>query len=146
MGQLETIWIKRFKKGPMDSVDRATLETAKGIVGNANQGGHRQVTVIEREAWDRMMEELPCHLDPSARRANLLVNGISLIESRKQILQVGDVRIRILGETRPCERMEEAQPGLQAAMRPKWGGGAYGEVLNDGEIVVGDQVAWDGSP
>jgi len=129
----------------MDPVDRATLQTAKGIAGNANQGGRRQVTIIEREAWDRMMEELACDLDPSTRRANLLVNGISLAESREQILKIGDVQIRILGETRPCERMEEAQPGLQAAMRPNWGGGAYGEVLNDGEISLGDEVAWDTS-
>ena len=28
--------------------------------------------------------------------------------------------------------LDEAHPGLRAAMEPDWGGGAYGEVLDDG--------------
>jgi MOSC domain-containing protein YiiM len=28
-------------------------------------------------------------------------------------------------------------------MRANWGGGAFGEVLDDGEIAVGDPVTWD---
>ena len=47
----------------------------------------------------------------------------------------------IYGETRPCEQMEAAVPGLQEAMSVPWGGGAFGEVLDDGEIAVGDPVA-----
>jgi hypothetical protein len=36
--------------------------------------------------------------------------------------------------------MEEAQSGLRAAMYSDWGGGAFGAVLDDGEIRVGDVV------
>jgi MOSC domain-containing protein YiiM len=139
-GELRAIWIKRAKLGPMDAVKEAELITARGIVGNANQGGRRQVTIIEEEIWQNLMNDLRGQLSPAARRANLLVRGITLANSRGRLLRIGDCRIRILGETRPCERMDEAMPGLREALKPNWGGGAFGEVLNDGRIAVGDNV------
>lgn len=142
-GRLEAIWIKRMKRGPMDFVEQAVMQAGEGLVGNANQGGRRQVTILERENWAELMTEVNGTLPPSARRANLLISGLSLYRSAKRILRIGSCRIRILGETRPCERMEEAWPGLQAAMSRAWTGGAFGEVLDDGEILVGDPVCWE---
>lgn len=142
-GRLDAIWIKRMKRGPMDPAESATLVAGKGIRGNANQRGKRQVTIIERERWEALMKELGADLDPSARRANLMVSGVALAGMRGRVLRIGACRIRIYGETKPCERMDEALPGLQRAMRPDWGGGAFGEILDDGEISVGDAVAFE---
>jgi MOSC domain-containing protein YiiM len=144
MAKLEAIWIKRAHGGKMDPAQRAALRAGRGLAGNADQGGKRQVTIIEQEVWARHMAAVGAALPPSTRRANLMVSGIALADSRKRILQVGPVRIRIYGETKPCEQMEEAHAGLRAVMYPSWGGGAYGEVLDDGEIAVGDAVAWVG--
>ena len=141
--RLEAIWIKRARRGPMDPVGEARLRAGAGIVGNANQGGRRQVTIIEREIWDALMHDLGGDESPSGRRANLMVSGISLAQTRGRTLRVGSCRIRVLGETKPCERMEELLPGLREAMYPEWRGGAFGEVLDDGAIAVGDAVMWD---
>lgn len=141
-GRLEAIWIKRGRGGPMDDVRDATLVAGRGIAGNANQGGRRQVTLIEREVWERLMRELGADADPSTRRANLLLSSITLRDSRGRVLRVGSVRIRIFGETRPCRQMDEALAGLRAALRPDWGGGAFGEVLDSGRIEVGDSARW----
>ena len=131
-----------MKRGPMDPTPSADLVAGRGIVGNADQGRRRQVTLIEEEVWADLMQRLGGTLDPSARRANLMVCGLPLADSRGRTLHVGACRIRIFGETKPCERMDEALPGLRALMFPDWRGGAFGEVLDDGRIAVGDPVRW----
>jgi MOSC domain-containing protein YiiM len=133
-GRLEAIWLKRMRRGPMDAVERVVLQAQQGLVGNTDQGGRRQVTLLEQEVWQALMAQVGSTLPPSIRRANLLLSGIRLIKSRQ----------RILGETKPCERLEEACPGLQKAMYADWAGGAFGEVLDEGEIAVGDIVRWLG--
>lgn len=127
----------------MDPAHRARLEAGAGLVGNADQGGRRQVTIIDQDAWDQAERELGATVDPSLRRANLLVTGVSLGESRGRVLRIGGCRIRLLGETRPCHLMDQAHPGLQAALSPAWRGGAFGEVLDDGEIAIGEVAVWE---
>ena len=142
-GTLERIWLKRAKRGPMDPVNSAALQAGYGLIGNANRGGKRQVTIISLERWRELVNDLRADMQPSVRRANLLVSGIDLEKSRGRILRVGAARLRINGETRPCERMEEASPGLQNAMRSRWGGGVFAEVLQSAEIRAGDPVWWE---
>jgi MOSC domain-containing protein YiiM len=143
VGRIERIFLKRAKRGPMDSAARATLVAGRGIVGNANQGGTRQVTIIAAERWAELMQELGADLGPSARRANIVVSGVDLEESRGRTLRAGECRLLVRGETRPCEQMEDALPGLQDAMRRQWGGGAFAEIVAGGEIAVGDAIDWE---
>jgi hypothetical protein len=81
MPRLERIWIKRSKRGPMDPRPSATLIPGRGIEGNANQGGRRQVTLIAAERWAAVVEGLNDAVDPAARRGNLLVAGVDLENS-----------------------------------------------------------------
>lgn len=140
-GKVEALWIKRAHRGPMDPTKEMRLVEGEGIDTDANFGrSKRQVTVIEKEVFDRVAAELP-GVDPAMRRANVMVSGIRLEDTRDRILRLGDVRIRLHGETRPCERMDAQVQGLTAALDPNWNGGAYGVVLNDGEIRVGDRAS-----
>lgn len=142
-GRLEAIWIKRFRRGPMDARGEATLVAGAGLEHNTDQGGKRQVTLISRERGQRVEAELDVRVNPAARRANLMISGLSLTATRGQRLIVGPCVLLIGGETRPCERMEEACPGLQAALLPDWGGGVFAQVLEGGQIRLGDAVRWD---
>jgi len=124
----------------MDPAERARVVAGKGIVGNANRGGKRQVTILSSRHWHSVTSPLGDIPDPRIRRANLLVSDIDFTDARGKILTIGKVRVRIVGETRPCEQMDSAVPGLKAAISVPWGGGAFGEILDDGEIAVGDDV------
>lgn len=140
-GRVEAIWLKRAVRGLMDPADEASLVAGKGIGGDANFGrSKRQVTIIEREAFDAVRASLP-DAEPVMRRANFMVSGVRLEDTRDQILTLGGVRVYIHGETRPCERMDAQCPGLTAALEPAWRGGVYGVVLDDGAVRVGDSVA-----
>ena len=145
MGKLEAIWLKRVPGGPMDPVDEAVAVEGRGLEGGAEFDGDRQVTLIERQVFDRLKAEVDDSVEPVIRRANLLVSGIRLEDTRDRTLAVGDLRIRIRGETRPCGQMEEACEGLMDALDPHWSGGAHGSVVNDATIAVGDEVRWEES-
>jgi MOSC domain-containing protein YiiM len=145
MSQLIAIFVKRAHGGRMDAQTQAVLETGKGLVGNADRGGRRQVTLISSERWSELMAEVGASLGPEARRANLVVSGLDLENTRGRVLRLGPCLLRIAGETRPCEQMEEAARGLQAAMRHRWGGGVFAEVVEGGTIAVGDAVTWEGT-
>ena len=142
-GLLEAIWIKRAHRGPMDAVLRADLKAGQGVAGSVDRSRRRQVTILSREAWADCMSALDADLDPSTRRANLLVSGVDLEQTRNRVLLVGDARLLIGGEVTPCERMEEALAGLQATMRPHWRGGVFAQVLSDASISIGDPVRWE---
>ncbi|ANM31873.1 sulfurase [Acidobacteria bacterium Mor1] len=141
-GVLERIWTKRGRGLPLDARERAELIAGRGLDPNARLGGRRQVTLMEREVWEDRTRELGI-LDPAVRRANLLVSGFPLARTTGRILRIGDTRVEIRGETKPCRLMDEIQPGLKDALFDDWGGGAFGVVLEGGLIALGDELIWE---
>lgn len=127
----------------MDARESIELVANRGVEGGADRGGRRQVTILEREVWESLMRELGSDAGPETRRANVLVSGIDLRASRGRVLRLGGTRIRVGGEVKPCERMEEAVTGLRALMYPEWRGGAFGEIVDGGTVSVGDAVTWE---
>jgi MOSC domain-containing protein YiiM len=142
-GRLEAIWNKRAHRGPMDPRVTGTLIEGEGLAGSVGRSRRRQVTIISAEAWAKATDAIGTEVEPSARRANLMVSGIELEGTRGRVLRVGSTRLEIGGETTPCERMEEAADGLQEALTPNWRAGAFAQVISGGEIRVGDAVSWE---
>lgn len=77
----------------MDSVTQAEMVAGKGLVGNANQGGRRQISIIDAAVWERVMAELGAKIPPQARRANLMVRGLELANTRKRVLLLNNLAI-----------------------------------------------------
>lgn len=141
-GEVVALWLKRFKGGPMDRVLFAEAVPGRGLAGNANQGGKRQITMMDEWRWNEALRELGAAVDPSARRANVMFRGIDLENQRGRSLRIGSVVVRIYNETRPCEQMDEAHQGLREVLKPRWRAGAYGEIVEGGVIRLGDAVEW----
>jgi MOSC domain-containing protein YiiM len=75
-----------------------------------------------------------------ARRANLLVEGLSLPVARGAIIQVGAVRLEVTAETWPCRRREQTHPGLLTALARDARGGVTCRVVDGGIVRNGDEV------
>lgn len=133
-------------RASMEVLDRVMITPELGVEGDCKgrfkPGGRnrRQVTLIERADWDAAIAELGVALPWSARRANILVDGLDLPQVHGTVLRIGDVRLMVMVECEPCSRMDALAPGLQAALSADWRGGVCTRVLSGGEIAVGDTI------
>ena len=139
MPTVENLWVKPAAGAAMEPRESLEIVAGQGVVGNKVQKRH--VTLIAQERWAEVMQEMNSDLDPSTRRANVMVSGIDLIESTGKTVRIAGVELMIRGETRPCHQMEAALPGREQAMNARWGGGAWAEVVTGGTIHTGDHVS-----
>ncbi len=138
--RLVQIYLRPSARTPVKAVERATAVAGRGLEGDHAGGGKRQVTLLSREAWEAACRQLEVELDPGARRANLVVEGVDFVASRGRRLRIGAVEVEVAGETRPCGLMDDVHLGLKAALQPEWRGGVFAVILTGGEVAVGDPV------
>lgn len=121
--------------------DDCKVSVGRGLDLENRNPGRRNITLLSMESWSDVCRALPCDLPWHTRRANLLVEGVNLESWVGKPIVVGEVRLWIWGETRPCELMETLHPGLRAALRSGFRGGVFGQVLIEGTIRVGDALS-----
>lgn len=131
--------IKPAHYAPMQEVPEVSV-TAEGIEGSAWATSVRRVTLLFQEQWDEVQRELDATISWPTRRANVLIAGLRPQQIMKKRVRLGEVELDIHGETKPCERMDQAHNGLKNALKPDMRGGVYGSVVRPGRICVGDTV------
>lgn len=140
-GKVAGIAIRLRSRGPMEEFDAAEITQEQGVLNDSRgRPGKRQVTVLAAEDWKTACASLDKELSWTSRRANLLIEGLSLRESTGSIICAGDARLEVTGETDPCSRMDEIEPGLQNALKPDWRAGVCCRVLRGGTIAIGTPV------
>jgi len=124
-GRVLGIARRAVKRGPMQGLDRIEVTTAAGIAGDfRGRPGRRQVTVLAAGPWLEACALAGAELPWLARRANVFVDGVDLRRCTGAVLRLGDqVELLVTGELDPCERMDEAAPGLRLALTDDWRGG-----------------------
>lgn len=140
IGKVLKIAMRTRPKGPMQEVPEATGSENGGLTGDVNSRPDRGITLLASEQWAEATRELEKALPWHTRRANVLVEAAGLAELIGRTISLGDVRVRINAETRPCSLMDRLEPGLKAALTPDCRAGVYGRILNDGQLRVGDLV------
>jgi MOSC domain-containing protein YiiM len=153
MGVLAGIARHGRPRGPIEILDSVRVTVEAGLAGDFRGAvkpgarARRQVSLIERIDWEAAMADLGVDHHWSARRANLLVDGLDLPQRAGALLRIGDeVALEITIECDPCSRMEQIEPGLKAALTPDWRGGALARVISGGEIRIGDVIRLEDPP
>lgn len=137
----------------MEEVAAAEITADGGLAGDHKgpKFPRRRITVLAREAWDAALAELhdlagSVPLPWTARRANLLVEGVRLPRAVGARLAIGGVLLEVTYPTQPCVRMDEVHPGLLKALHPEWRGGVTCAVIEGSIVRLGDPVHVVSSP
>lgn len=140
-GTLAAIASHPVPRAPMVEHEVAELRPGVGVVGDVpGRSPAREVTVVDRDAWQSACRELGQEVPWTARRANLLVDGLDLRATAGCELRIGSVLLRVTGETQPCGNMDRECAGLRRALEPDWRGGATCTVVAGGTVAVGNAV------
>lgn len=152
MGQLIGIAMKRRPHGDIETLSKAFITSSVGIKGDY-RGGHahpdRRITVLSSEQWQEACDELGTCLPWTVRRANLFVTGIRFgpadIGRKLYVCPFyKNLELEITGETKPCNRMDKAHPGLRKVLETDWRGGVTCRVVSDAVIIEVQDDVWVG--
>jgi hypothetical protein len=152
-GTVEAIVVAPEAEAAMHQVDRAVARAGRGLDGdryfdergtfsNAHGRGY-DLTLIEAEVLDSL--DLPGgRLAPEAARRNIVTRGIDLNALVGGHFRVGDIECFGQRLCEPCAHLERltaatGKPGTLRALIHK--GGLRADVLSDGEIRIGDEIA-----
>jgi MOSC domain-containing protein YiiM len=142
-GRVEGIFIGPAKTLP-EAVERVRAVAGRGLEGNRHfyehAGPGRALTLIQAEALEAMRDETGIDVSAAASRRNVLTRGIDLNALVGRRFRVGDVECVGVELCHPCSTLEKlTQKGVIKGLVNR--GGLNADIVTDGEIAVGDDVA-----
>ncbi len=124
----------------MRELESATAAVGAGLVEDVPQSAERGLTLISARQWAEVVASLAAPLPWHTRRANLLIDAGGLGELIGRTCRLGEVRLVVTGETRPCGLMDKQWQGLRAALTPDFRGGVTARVERGGMLRRGDPL------
>jgi MOSC domain-containing protein YiiM len=134
------IALRTSRRGPMREVQCVAAEAGRGLAGDLPTSEDRGITLLADAQWRRVVRSLRTDLPWHTRRANVLVRAEQLGHLIGRTIEIGEVRVCVADETRPCGEMDRQFPGLKSALTGDCAGGVHGRILNSGVIQVGDRI------
>ena len=117
-------------------VQQITAVSCEGLEGDrhCNERNVRQVLLMDKETLDEL------ELEPGQIKENVTTIGLDLSQTQAgQVFFIGDeVTMEIVGECKPCDRMNAIRPGLREVLAYRRG--MLATVINGGPIKVGDSI------
>lgn len=139
-GRVAAIAFRPTDGQPMKELTECNVLPGRGLDCENRRAGKREVTLLSKQSWEQTCRELDVEIPWYIRRANFLIDGLDLAALIDREITIGPIRVKVHGETRPCDLMEKQQPGLLKTLVPDGRGGVFGQVLTCGIVRVGDSV------
>ena len=154
IGRLIGIARRDAPRKPMETLTDGLVTTAAGLDGD-HKGAkfpRRQITVLAIEDWRAALEDLtdlagPVALPWTARRANLLVEGIELPKARGGVLAIGEIELEVnpvlvagpnfgIGSSREQAASVLVHLGVAAVVAPSFAGLFFRNAFNVGLLLL----------
>ena len=144
-GRVEAIFITDRHGEVPQPVDRVRAVAGGGLVGNryfhadGDAPSGVAVTLVAAEAVEAFVDETGIEITAAETRRNVLTRGIDVNALVGKRFRIGDVECIGVELCEPCADLEAmTKPGVIKGLVHR--AGLNADVLNDGEIAVGDAV------
>ena len=144
MGKVLEIGIVNIKGNQIKRVEEVEAFMGKGLLNDRNFKENNQkecqITLIEIENIDNFNKISKTNILPLNFRRNLITKNIKLNELVGKEFFVGSVKLKAHDLCRPCKYLQEKLNQSNIIKEFLRKGGIRCEILNDGKIVVGDDI------
>jgi MOSC domain-containing protein YiiM len=149
-GAVVTIPIAPEASASMEPRETVHAVAGRGIEGDryfngngfysGSPGPFRQISLIEEETLDALRRDHDLEVAPGATRRNIVTRGVPLNHLINREFRVGGAILRGVKLCEPCAHLVDltGQRALLSTLIHR--GGIQAEILQDGEIHLGDPI------